>query len=146
MNRLFFVSERANELFAIKNEWFTHLLFIMSNLSESLSVTLLSWATWVNNSQPLFWNERPERFSHSRSFHLSWAIWANCSQSLIWSERSELMSNEWMSEFPTLMYSMRHSTELFENFWLLDSAESNSGVWYTLQSLIPRWNARHRVS
>ena len=73
------------------------------------SFALLSWTTWANRSRPLFCHERPERFSHCRSFvmrnlsdsltvaHLSWAIWVIHSQSLICPERSERMS-----EFPTL--------------------------------------------
>ena len=63
--------------------------FIMSNLSESLTVTLLSWATWAIQSWLLFCHEWPEQFAHSRSFflnnlsdsltvaHLSSVIWAN---------------------------------------------------------------------
>ena len=56
--------------------------FIMTNLSESLTVAQLSWATWAIRSWSLICLERPER---SLTFtHFSWAIWANCSQSLIW--------------------------------------------------------------
>ena len=83
-NRLLFVSKRANERFAQKNEQFAHLLV---------------------------YNERLERIAHGGSFdmsdlsnsltvaHLSWAIWANRSQLLIWFERSEWMS-EWANSQP----------------------------------------------
>ncbi len=37
--------------------------------------------------------------------HLSWAIWANRSQSLIWFEQNERLSNEQIREFPALMQS-----------------------------------------
>ena len=86
-NHSFFVIERPKMRFAQKNERFAH----------------LSWVTWVNRSQLLICNERPERFDHSHSFvlsgliewltdaHLIWAIWAN-----------EPMSDERMNKFPTL--------------------------------------------
>ena len=63
--------------------------FIISDLSESLTVEHLSWATWAICS-PLL------------NAHLAWAIWANRSQWLIWSERSEKMREWAMSKFPTL--------------------------------------------
>ena len=76
-NRLFFVSKRANERFAQKNEQFAHLLvyherleriahggsFDMSDLSNSLTVAHLSWAIWANRSQLLIWSERSEGMS-----------------------------------------------------------------------------------
>ena len=77
--------------------------FIMSNLSKLLTVVHLSWAIWGICSQSLFWHEQPEQFAHSHLFvlsdlselltvaHLIWAILAN-----------ERMSDEQMSEFPTL--------------------------------------------
>ena len=49
----------------------------------------LSWVTWANRSQSLYFHERPGRFAHSRSLvlsdlsewltvaHFIWAIWAN---------------------------------------------------------------------
>ena len=40
--------------------------------------------------------------------HLSWAIWANRSQLLIWFEWNERMSNERMSEFPALYIRYRY--------------------------------------
>ena len=115
--RSFLVSNLSDLLASlIKKEWMSKLLvfcewkskwvicskkraicsFIMSDLSESLTVAHLSWATW--------------RFSLSCSFnmsdlrdsltvaHLSWAIWANRSQSLISFEQSEQMS-----KFPVLI-------------------------------------------
>ena len=83
----FFVSE-----WAICSKKLSNLIiwsFIMSDLSELLTVAL--------------WHDCPEWLAHSRSFvlsnlselltvaHLIWAFWAN-----------EQMSDEWMSEFPTL--------------------------------------------
>ena len=57
--------------------------FFMSNLSDSLKVPLLSWATWAIRSQLLICPEWSERIVHSCS--LKWAIlsdwaisqWAN---------------------------------------------------------------------
>ena len=66
----------------------------------------------------LICHERPEWIAHGRSLvmsdlsallkvaHLSWVIWANRSQSLIWFERSERMSDEQMSEFPSLQIDL----------------------------------------
>ena len=63
--------------------------FWLSNLSESLMVAHLSWATWAIGSCSLISSERPERFAHGLSFvlsdlsesltvaHLNWAKWAN---------------------------------------------------------------------
>ena len=46
---LVFVSERANERFAKKNKWFAQSLsFVLSDLSESLTVAHLIWAIWAN--------------------------------------------------------------------------------------------------
>ena len=87
------MSERANERFAKKKLIHS---FSVINLSESLTVALLSWTTWAIPSWSLFWHdEQPE--NSLIVAHLSWAIWANRSQSLIWSDRYERMS-----EFPTL--------------------------------------------
>ena len=61
----------------------------MSNLSKSLTVAHLSWATWAILSRSLIFLEKPERFATSRSIVLSdlsesltvtkliWAKWAN---------------------------------------------------------------------
>ena len=73
--------------------------FIMSDLSKSLMVALLSWATWAIRSQLLF------DMSHLSDLltvtHLSWATWANRSQSLIWSEQmSELALSRWANSQP----------------------------------------------
>ena len=77
----------------------------MSNLSKSLTVAHLSWATWAIRSWSLICLERPEQLAHSRLFvlsdlgesltvaHLIWAKWAN-----------ERMSDERMSEFPALLF------------------------------------------
>ena len=40
--------------------------FIMRDLSESLTVSLLSLVTWAIRSQSLICPEQPERFAHSR--------------------------------------------------------------------------------
>ena len=76
----------------------------------------LSWSTWANGSRLLICQEQ---FAHSRSFdlsdlsdsltvaHLSWAIWANH----IWYEWNERMSDEQMSKFPALVYSIWNTTQ-----------------------------------
>ena len=78
----------------------------MSNLSDSLMVAHLSWATWAIRSRSLICLERPERFAHSCSFvlsnlsesltvaHLIWAKWTN-----------EGTSDERISVFPALLLS-----------------------------------------
>ena len=74
---LIFVSERANEQFTQKisnllifherPERISHSRsFVMSELSESLTVTDLSWVIWVNRSQSLIWSERYEHMSDER--------------------------------------------------------------------------------
>ena len=50
--------------------------FVLSNLSDSLTVTHFSWAIWANRSQLLIWFEQ--------------------------NEQTEQMSDERMSEFPAL--------------------------------------------
>ena len=95
----------------------------MSDLSDSLPVALLTWATWAIYSQSLICPERSERITHSRSFDLSnLSEWANeqipkpaknewCEQITQvahqkWATMSDLLrlltKNERMSEFPTL--------------------------------------------
>ena len=76
-NSLFFVSKRANERFAQKKQ-------------ANRSIAHLSWATWAFCSWSPFWHERPERFAHSCSFDLS--------------DLSKWMSDDRMSEFPTLLF------------------------------------------
>ena len=69
-------------------EWMSDLLkktsnllmrsFIMSDLRNSLTVTLLSWSTWVICAQPLICPEQSERIAHSCS--LKWEFsseWGN---------------------------------------------------------------------
>ena len=65
--------------FFCQNFWSKSLIssFIMSDLSESLTVAHLSLATCAIRSQSLICLEQPERFAHSRSFVLS-----NLSESL----------------------------------------------------------------
>ena len=94
MSKSLVFSEQKSK-WAIRSEKTIDLLicsFILSDLSKSLTVAHLSWATWAIRSWLLFWHERheqPERFAHSRSFvpsdlsesltvtHLIWAMWAN---------------------------------------------------------------------
>ena len=92
------MSKRANERFTQKNERFAHTLiyhehperiahshsFVMSNLSNLLKVTLLSWATWAICLQHLICPEWSEQIAHDHS--LKWAILSK------W-------ANEWMSEW-----------------------------------------------
>ena len=56
-----FTKKRANERFAIKK---TILSFLVSDLSESLTVAHFWCAAWGIHSQPLFCHEQPERFAH----------------------------------------------------------------------------------
>ena len=46
-------------------------LFFRSDLSNLLTVALLTWATWAIHSQLLICPEWSERIAHSRSFDLS---------------------------------------------------------------------------
>ena len=70
--------------------------FIISDLSESLTVALFSWATRVICSQSLICPEKSERIAHSRSFDLS---------------------DEQISKFPTLVPSeFRKYIKLKKNF------------------------------
>ena len=43
----------------------------MNNLSDSLTVALLTWAAWAIRSQSLICPERSELIAHCRSFDLS---------------------------------------------------------------------------
>ena len=71
---------------------------IMSDLSDSLTVAHLSWATWAIRSRSLFWHERPERFPRSHSFVLSDLSESLTVAQLIWA----IWANERMSKFPAL--------------------------------------------
>ena len=78
VNCSFFVSKRANEQFAHKTRDSLIGSFIMSDLSKSLTVPHLSWATWAIRSQSLICPERSEQIAHSCSFDLSdLSKWAN---------------------------------------------------------------------
>ena len=84
VNRSFFVSERENEQFSKKKHSDSLICsFVLSDPSESLTFTHLSWATWATHSQSL------------------WATWANCSQSLICLEwwANELLRNPEILQF-----------------------------------------------
>ena len=67
----------ANFLWAIRSfaeqlEQIAHIhSYVMSDLSNSLTVTHLSWAPWAIRSQSLICPERLEWFTHIRSFVLS---------------------------------------------------------------------------
>ena len=69
-------------------EWFAHgHSFVLSNLSDLLTVA-----------------------------YLSWAIWTNRLQSLIWFEQNKRMSNEPMSEFPALKSAVKSKDILVNGF------------------------------
>ena len=81
-------SEKTSNLriYHERPEWTAHSRsFVMSDLSDSLTVVLLTWATWVIHSQSLIYPEQSERIAHSCSFDLS-----------------DL--SEWANEFPTLHF------------------------------------------
>ena len=78
-NCSFFVINRANERFAHfliyheRPEQITHgRSFVMSDLSDLLTVAPLSWAIWANHSQSLIWFEQSEQMSE-----LAMSKWAN---------------------------------------------------------------------
>ena len=48
--------------------------FLVSDLSNSLTIAHFLWATWANRSWSLIFGERNERFAHMA--HLIWAKWA----------------------------------------------------------------------
>ena len=143
---------------------------IMSDLSESLKVAHLSWATLVicsfvmsDISDLLICHERPEQFAHSHSFvlsnlsksltvaHLSWANWANCSFDF---SEIEQMSDEQMSEFPALQTRGWNPREtlysnppmwLEENAWVIwlqytVSVNSQPSHWWHLRF---KWARNH---
>ena len=88
-NCSFLVSEMSDFLTLLIwfdwNEQFTHIAHFL-------------WATWANCSQSLISSERPERFTHSRSFVLSDLSESLTVAHLIWAK----WVNERMSEFPAL--------------------------------------------
>ena len=48
--------------------------FLVSNLSDSLTIAHFLWVTWANRSWSLILGEQPERFAHIA--HFWWATWA----------------------------------------------------------------------
>ena len=117
VNRLFFVSKRANDRFAKKmsNSLIYHelpelntpgLSFVMSDLSDLLTVAHLSWMIWVNRSQLLIWSEQMREWAMREwanslpCFHSS--IFPSCS-SFQKSNESQLLLllfiTEWFSLF-----------------------------------------------
>ena len=82
----------------IKNMILVNLLIrsiIMSNLTESLTVALLTWAPWEIRSQSLICSEQSERITHNCSFDLSnLSKWAMSKWGMSVYER--------MNKFPTL--------------------------------------------
>ena len=49
--------------------------FLVSYLSDLLTIAHFLWATWANFSWSLIFGERPERIAHIA--HFWWATWAN---------------------------------------------------------------------
>ena len=73
-NRLFFAQKWANERFAQKMSDSQIRSFLVSDLSNSLTITHFLWATRANRSWSLIFGERPKRFAHIT--HFWWATWA----------------------------------------------------------------------
>ena len=51
--------------------------FVMSDLSDLLTVALLTWVTWANHSQSLIWFERSEQMSEWAMSKWAMSKWAN---------------------------------------------------------------------
>ena len=117
-NCWFFVSERANErkktlirsfITSDLSKLLTVNLFVMRDLSNSLTVPLLSWATWAISSQSLICTERFERLAHSHS--LKRAILS------VWAMRK--WANEGMSKFLTLKKGYFLHCKNYYKFWFV---------------------------
>ena len=77
-NRSFFAKKMSEWAIRSKKSNSLDRSFLVSDLSKSLMVAHLSWATWASRSQLLICPERSEWISHSRSFDLSdLSKWAN---------------------------------------------------------------------
>ena len=126
-------------------------MILVKSFGATCSFAHLSWVTWANWSQSLICHERPERLAHSCSFdmsnlsylltvaHLIWAIWA-----------IERISNEWMSEFPALPFSLVLRTPVFfkiyfpffaflDIFWLLVSNQRHKKPWTSVLLGLKGW-------
>ena len=78
----------------------------MSNLSDSLTVALLIWATWAIRSPLLICPERSERSAHSRSFDVSeMSEWVH---SKPWNFYHGLTAVSWA--FSPLFWASKNST------------------------------------
>ena len=84
-------------------------LFVMRDLIDSLTVPLLSWATWAISSQSLICTERFERLAHSHS--LKRAILS------VWAMRK--WANERMSKFLTLKKGYFLHCKNYYKFWFV---------------------------
>ena len=73
-NHSFFVQKWANERFAQKMSDSLICSFLVSDLSDSLTIAHFLWVTWPNRSWLLIFGEQPEQFAHIA--HLTWAKWA----------------------------------------------------------------------
>ena len=87
-NCSFIVSKKINERLLKKPSNSLICSFVLSNLSKSLTLAHMSWATWAIRSQSLICPDRPEWMPHL----------------LICPERFERMSDEQMCEFQTLVF------------------------------------------
>ena len=66
-----------NERMSDSLKWMSDSLicsFLVSDLSDSLTIAHFLWVTWANCSWLLIFGERPERFAHIT--YLIWAKWA----------------------------------------------------------------------
>ena len=85
--------------------------FFMSDLSDSLTVTHLSWVTWAILSQSLICLERSEQIAHCHSFDLSrmskWAMskWAK--------------SQPWFSLLNSFCYLKKLLLKIRNKYWNL---------------------------
>ena len=86
---LVFAKKWANERFAQKSSDLLIRSFLVSNLSDSLTVAHLSWAIWANRSQLLIWSEGSEQMSkwansQPCAFHTVADLTCSWSSSKIW--------------------------------------------------------------
>ena len=116
--RSFIMSDLSESLTVAHLSWATwaicsRLLICLEQPEHSLTVAHFPWAIWANRSQSFMWFEWNEQMNDSLTVaHFCWAIWANRSQSLIWFERKERMSDEQMSEFPALPFALRNDNSV----------------------------------
>ena len=138
-----FSKKWANVLFAQKNTQFANSLifveqperfahgcsFLVSNLSESLTVAHFWWATWAVRSNCSLNKREWANRSFLKTYEsltvalLSWATWAICSRSLFWHKRSERFAHSrslswaiWANHSQSLIWSERMSYEQMSEF------------------------------